>query len=50
MYVFRVREYKTDLVNPNVPEHRLEATTEFRAANFADIDSDWIYFYADLIA
>lgn len=50
MYVFRVRDYKTADNNPNVPPMKLEATTEHRAASFADqeTDKDWIYFFVDL--
>jgi len=48
MLVFRMREYKTGADNPNVPNHKLELTTEHRAHNFAQFDTEWIYFYAEL--
>lgn len=47
MYVFRVRDYKSADDNPNCPPKKLEASTEWRAANFAD-EKDWIYFFVDL--
>jgi hypothetical protein len=50
MYVMRMREYKPGYPdNPNCPEHKIEVTTEHRAANFAHLNHEgWIYFFVDL--
>lgn len=48
MTVFRMREYKTKDNNPNVATHKVEMTTEHRASSFAQTDTEWIYFYAEL--
>jgi len=47
MYTFRMREYKTP-ANPNCFDYKIEVTTEHRASEFAHIETEWIYFQAEL--
>lgn len=56
MGVWRMREYASGYPhNPNVPKHKIEATTEHMAQIDASYEvrpgfekTQWIYFYAEL--
>jgi len=43
-----MRTYQTHNGHPFHFIHKIEVTTEARAAEFADIETSWIYFQAEL--
>lgn len=50
MLVFRIRDYSTNYPpNRNNHKHKIEAVSEEKAW-WADVEVNWIYFFADLTA